>query len=271
VSILVINVISHIITLFLILSLLSSTSFMALTSEPIHLTFGQETDNSDPGDSNDNKQVDTSSTPTSDDTSSTHSKSSTPTSDDTSSTHSKSSNHSKSSTLTSNLSTVRSNQTNQNLLLQNLVQYQGNTTAKYIILLDIKQTCIIAGSFNCVAQQNQFATSSLITTYDSLNKTWAISGTVKDTSKSQLNNTQVTALFYDGKGNAININPITSSITPNTINPSEDGTFTFNVSVNNDLSGSNPLYMVLVYSQQQQNLNTNSGPIQSPGQQQEGF
>jgi hypothetical protein len=34
------------------------------------------------------------------------------------------------------------------------------------------------------------------------------------------------------------------------------------------------LYMVLVYSQQQpqqQNLNTNSGPIQSPGQQQEGF
>jgi hypothetical protein len=233
---------------------------MALTSEPIHLTFGQETDNSNSDDNNDNKQVDTSSTSTSDDTSSTS------TSDDTSSTPSKS------STLTSNLSTVRSNQTNQNILLQNLVQYQGNTTAKYIILLDIKQTCLIAGSFNCVAQQNQFATSSLITTYDSLNKIWAISGTVKDTSKSQLNNTQVTALFYDGKGNAIHRNPITSSITPNTINPSEDGSFTFNVSVNNDLSGINPLYMVLVYSQQQQNLNTNGGgPTQSSGQQQEGF
>jgi len=29
------------------------------------------------------------------------------------------------------------------------------------------------------------------------------------------------------------------------------------------------LYMVLLYSQQQQNLNTNGGPIQSPGQQQQ--
>ena len=123
-----------------------------------------------------------------------------------------------------------------------------------------------------LTQQNQFATSSLITTYDSLNKIWAISGTVKDTSKSQLNNTQATAIFYDGKGNAININPITTSVTPNTINPSEDGSFTFNVSVNNDLSGINPLYIVLVYSQQQQNLNTNGGgPTQSSGQQQEGF
>jgi hypothetical protein len=84
-------------------------------------------------------------------------------------------------------------------------------------------------------------------------------GTVKDASKSQLNNVQATALFYDGKGNAININHITTSVTPNTINPSEYGSFTFNVSVNNDLSGINPLYMVLVYSQQQ-NLNINNGP-----------
>ena len=116
-------------------------------------------------------------------------------------------------------------------------------------------------------QQNQFATSSLITTYDSLNKIWAVSGTVKDASKSQLNNVQATALFYDGKGNAINTNPITTSVTPNTINPSEDGSFTFNVSVSNDLNGINPLYMVLVYIQQP-NLNANSGPIQSSGQQQ---
>src|SRR3954454_12606652 len=115
---------------------------------------------------------------------------------------------------------------------------------------------------------NQFATSSLITTYDSLNKIWSISGTVKDAGKAQLNNVQATALFYDGKGNAINTNPITTSVTPNTINPCEDGLFTFNVSVSNDLNGINPLYMVLVYSQQQQNLNTNSGPIQSSGQQQ---
>jgi len=154
-------------------------------------------------------------------------------------------------------------------------------------LLDIKQTCLVTGSFSCVAQQNQFATSSLITTYDSLNKIWAVSGTVRDAGKSQLNNVQATGLFYDGKGNPINLNPLTTSVTPNTINPSEDGSFTFNVSVNNDLNGINPLYMVLVYSQQQnlntnggaiqssgqqqQNLNTNGGAIQSSGQQQEGF
>ena len=147
-----------------------------------------------------------------------------------------------------------------NTLKENILQYQRNNTAKYIILLDIKQTCLVAGNFNCVGQQNQFSTSSLTTTYDSINKIWSISGTVKDVNKAQLNNAKVTAIFYDGTGNAININPITTSVTPNTINPSEDGSFTFNVSVKNDLNGINPLYMVLVYSQQQQNLNTNSGP-----------
>ena len=131
-------------------------------------------------------------------------------------------------------------------------------TAKYILLLDIKQICLVSGKLNCVTQQNQFTTSSLTTTYDSINKIWSISGTVKDVSQFQLNNVQVTALFYDGKGNPIYKNPITTSVTPNIINPSEDASFAFNVSVNNDLSGVNPLYIVLIYSQQQ-NLNANSG------------
>ena len=154
-----------------------------------------------------------------------------------------------------------------NTLSGNILQYQGNNTAKYILLLDIKQICLVSGNFNCVAQQNQFTTSSLTTTYDSINKIWSISGTVKDVSQFQLNNVQVTALFYDDKGNPIYKNPITTSVTPNIINPSEDASFAFNVSVNNDLRGANPLYIVLIYSQQQ-NLNANSGPALSTSQQQ---
>ena len=113
-------------------------------------------------------------------------------------------------------------------------------------------------TFN-VSQQNQFATSSLTTTYDSINKIWSISGTVKDVSKSQLNNIQVTALFYDGNGNLISNNPLIYNVFPNILHPFEDGLFSLNVSVNNDLKGVNPLYIVLIYSQQQ-NLNANSGP-----------
>jgi hypothetical protein len=154
-----------------------------------------------------------------------------------------------------------------NTLSGNVLQYQGTSLAKYILLLDIKQICLVAGNFNCVAQQNQFATSSLNTTFDAINKVWSIFGTVKDVSKVQLNNVQVTALFYDGKGNPISKNPITSSVNPNIINPSEDATFAFNVFANSDLNGANPLYIVLIYSQQQ-NLNANSAPIQNSGQQQ---
>ena len=104
----------------------------------------------------------------------------------------------------------------------------------------LKQLCLIAGDFQCVAQQNQFATSSLTTTHNSINNTWAISGTVKDASKSILNNTQVTALFYDGKGNHVGNNAITNNVIPSILNTFEDGTFAFNVSVNNDFNGINP-------------------------------
>jgi hypothetical protein len=158
--------------------------------------------------------------------------------------------------------------TSSNTLANNLLQYLSNSPAQYLLLLDSKQLCLIAGDFQCVAQQNQFATSSLTTTYDSVNKLWSISGTVKDVSKFQLNNVQVTALFYDGKGNAVGNSAITNNIIPNILNTFEDGTFAFNVSVNNDLNGINPLFIVLSYNQQnanssgqtfsnnQQNLNT---------------
>jgi hypothetical protein len=61
---------------------------------------------------------------------------------------------------------------------------------------------------------------------------------------------QVTALFYDGKGNPVGNSAITNNIIPNILNTFEDGTFAFNVSVNNDLNGINPLFIVLTYNQQ---------------------
>ena len=73
---------------------------------------------------------------------------------------------------------------------------------------------------------------------------------MRSPTKSVCNNVQVTALFYDGKGNPISINPTTNNIIPNILNTFEDGTFAFNVSVNNDLNGINPLFIVLSYNQQ---------------------
>jgi hypothetical protein len=151
--------------------------------------------------------------------------------------------------------------TSSNTLANNLLQYLSNSPAQFLLLFDSKQLCLIAGDFQCVAQQNQFATSSLTTTYDSINKIWSISGTVKDVSKFQLNNVQVTALFYDGKGNPIGNNPITNNVIPNILNTFEDGTFAFNVSVNNDFNGINPLYIVLSYNQQNINNSGGSAPL----------
>ena len=91
---------------------------------------------------------------------------------------------------------------------------------------------------------NQFTTSSLTTSYDSINKIWLILGTLKKGSQFHLNNVLVTALFYDEYGNAIGNNPIINSVFPNILNTFEDRTFSFNVLVNNDLNGINPLYIV---------------------------
>jgi|SRR3954447_1743547 hypothetical protein len=98
---------------------------------------------------------------------------------------------------------------------------------------------------------NQFTTSILTTTYDSINKIWLILGTFKNGSQFHLNNIQVTVLFYNGNGNALGNNLIINNVFPNILNTFEDGTFSFNVFVNNDLNGINHLYIVLSYNQQQ--------------------
>ena len=82
-------------------------------------------------------------------------------------------------------------------------------------------------------------------------------GTFKNGSQFHLNNIQVTALFYNGNGNALGNNLIINNVFPNILNTFEDGTFSFNVFVNNDLNGINHLYIVLSYNQPQ-DLNSNN-------------
>jgi hypothetical protein len=103
-----------------------------------------------------------------------------------------------------------------NSLSNSLLSSSNNNpgATAYLLLLDSKQLCIIIGSFQCVAQQNQFTTSSLTTVYDSINKVWSISGTVKDVSRNLLQNIKVTALFYDSKCNPNCNNPITVDVVP---------------------------------------------------------
>ncbi|MGN6560188.1 MAG: FxLYD domain-containing protein [Candidatus Nitrosocosmicus sp.] len=69
-----------------------------------------------------------------------------------------------------------------------------------------------------------------MTTFDSVNLLWAISGSVKDVTKFQLNNVKVTALFYDSRGNIIGLIVI-SNVNPGILNPFEDRTFSFKSSI----------------------------------------
>ena len=148
-----------------------------------------------------------------------------------------------------------------NSLSANLAQYgsNSNSPATYLLLLDSKQLCLIAGDTQCVAQQDRFMTSSLTTIYDSTSKSWTITGTVKDVSPDDLSNIHVTALFYDGKGNTVGNNAITSIISPNKLQSFEDGVFSFTVSVKNDLNGKNPVFIVLNYSNDKNSIDK-AGP-----------
>jgi hypothetical protein len=74
----------------------------------------------------------------------------------------------------------------------------------FLLLLDTAQLCQIAGDTQCVAKQNQFKTLSLVTKLDSTGKTWSITGQAENIATGKIQrNVQVTAFFYDSKGNNI--------------------------------------------------------------------
>ena len=144
-------------------------------------------------------------------------------------------------------------------LSANLAMYGTNgAPATYLLLLDSKQLCLIAGDTQCVALQDKFMTSSITTIYDSSAKEWTITGTVKDVTPDKLNDIQVTALFYDGKGNTIGNNAITAKVSPSKIDSFEDGVFSFKTNVKDDLNGKNPVFIVLNYSNDKNSVQSSS-------------
>jgi hypothetical protein len=77
---------------------------------------------------------------------------------------------------------------------------------KFLLLLDTAQLCQLAGDTQCVAKQNQFNTLNLVTKLDSAtHKTWSITGQVENRVSKIQRNVQVTAHFYDSKGNDIGL------------------------------------------------------------------
>jgi cytoskeletal protein RodZ len=134
-----------------------------------------------------------------------------------------------------------------NSLANSLLSSSNNNPAAtaYLLLLDSKQLCLIVGNFQCVAQQNLFATSTFTTVFDSTNKVWSISGTVKDVSRNILQNITVTALLFDSKGNPVSNGPITVDVVPNALNSFEDGSFNLQADVKT--MNVNPIYIVLNY------------------------
>lgn len=148
-------------------------------------------------------------------------------------------------------------------LSANLAMYGVNAPATYLLLLDSKQLCLIAGDTQCVALQDKFMTSSITTIYDSSAKEWTITGTVKDVSQDKLSDIQVTALFYDGKGNTVGDNAIAAKVSPSKLDSFEDGVFSFKANVKDDLNGKNPVFIVLNYSNDKNSLKNDNqvGPI----------
>ena len=73
----------------------------------------------------------------------------------------------------------------------------------FLLLLDTAQLFQLAGDTQCVAKQNQFDTLNLVTKLDSTGKTWTITGQVENRVSKTQNDVQVTAYFYDSKGNSV--------------------------------------------------------------------
>ena len=95
---------------------------------------------------------------------------------------------------------------------------------KFLLLLDTAQLCQLAGDTQCVAKQNQFTTLNLVTKLDSTGKTWTITGQVENRVAKIQRNVQVTAYFYDSKGNSVG-GPYKGTVNPTSLKSLQLGTF----------------------------------------------
>jgi hypothetical protein len=94
----------------------------------------------------------------------------------------------------------------------------------FLLLLDTAQLCQLAGDTQCVAKQNQFDTLNLITKLDSTGKIWTITGQVENRVSKTQNNVQVTAYFYDSKGNNVG-GPYKGTVNPTVLKSMQLGAF----------------------------------------------
>jgi len=125
-------------------------------------------------------------------------------------------------------------------------------TPSSLLLLDAKQLLDRTSSDNSgiSAIQSLFCTTSLVSTYNQLGKIWNIAGNVQNintVTPNAIPNIKANALFYDASGNSIgavsNIALAQSSLAQN-----EESSFTFSASVDNDMNGQMPTFIVIFYT-----------------------
>jgi hypothetical protein len=100
----------------------------------------------------------------------------------------------------------------------------------FLLLLDTAQLCQLAGDTQCVAKQNQFDTLNLVTKLDPTTKTWTITGQVENRVSKTQNNVQVTAYFYDSKGNSVG-GPYKGIVNPTVLKSLQLGAFSMKPSM----------------------------------------
>jgi hypothetical protein len=94
----------------------------------------------------------------------------------------------------------------------------------FLLLLYTAQLCQLAGDTQCVAKQNQFTSLNLVTKLDSTGRTWTITGQVENGVAKIQNNVQVTAYFYDSKGNSVG-GPYKGAVNPAVLKSLQLGVF----------------------------------------------
>jgi hypothetical protein len=114
----------------------------------------------------------------------------------------------------------------------------------FLLLLDTAQLCQLAGDTQCVAKQNQFNTLNLVTKLDSTGKTWSITGQVENRVSKIQRNVQITAHFYDSKGNNVG-GPYKGTVNPTVLKGLQLGAFSMKPSTS--IMKGTPTFLRLEY------------------------
>jgi hypothetical protein len=138
----------------------------------------------------------------------------------------------------------------KNFISKNIISSSSSSQGKqqqqptFLLLLDTAQLCQIAGDTQCVAKQNQFNTLNLVTKLDVTGKTWTITGQVENRVAKIQRNVQVTAYFYDSKGN--NVGGLQKvAVNPGILKSLQSGAF--NIKASTSVMKGTPSFLRLEY------------------------